>query len=189
MIVTSIMIIMLMIMILIMILMILIMIMILLLIIIIMIKWLLLFLLLLLLLLVSLLLFIYFFINYFLYLSFILLFFQISAISGDICVCLFCVWFSMASEYDIACPVCGASVKGESLLKHLRKFHKLDEASVKAEYSKVSRLIKRRPRRSNILKVRCVSCDAVLLHNNRFKIQDSNIVYSVKIQIFIFTTI
>ena len=72
----------------------------------------------------------------------------------------------MASEYDIACPVCGASVKGESLLKHLRKFHKLDEASVKAEYSKVSRLIKRRPRRSNILKVRCVSCDAVLLHNN-----------------------
>ena len=72
----------------------------------------------------------------------------------------------MASEYDIDCPVCGASVKGESLLKHLRKFHKLDEASVKAEYSKVSRLIKRRPRRSNILKVRCVSCDAVLLHNN-----------------------
>ena len=72
----------------------------------------------------------------------------------------------MASEYDIDCPVCGASVKGESLLKHLRKFHKLDEASVKVEYSKVSRLIKRRPRRSNILKVRCVSCDAVLLHNN-----------------------
>ena len=72
----------------------------------------------------------------------------------------------MASEYYIDCPVCGASGKGESLLKHLRKFHKLDEASVKAEYSKVSRLIKRRPRRSNILKVRCVSCDAVLLHNN-----------------------
>ena len=93
-------------------------------------------------------------------------FFQISAISGDICVCSFCVWFSMASEYDIDCPVCGASVKGESLLKHLRKFHKLDEANVQAEYSKVSRLIKRKPRRSNIVKVRCVSCDAVLLHNN-----------------------
>ena len=72
----------------------------------------------------------------------------------------------MASEYDIDCPVCGASVKGESLLKHLRKYHKLDEASVKAEYSKVSRFIKRKPRRSNFLKVRCVSCDVVLLHNN-----------------------
>ena len=72
----------------------------------------------------------------------------------------------MGGDFDINCPACGASMKGENMLRHMRKQHNLVGNALNKEYAKVKHLVRRQPRDAKVRRVQCISCNAELLEVN-----------------------